>query len=481
MKSWALVLVVAPSLLLVACGDGGDAAGTTGATTGTGGAGGAPLAGTPIEADTQREGDPAAGYTALLNEGYVSCGVPWSAYSAVFGPAPESDRLPGRTGKNAELPYFYTATMTASGVEIVAPNCLACHASRIRGQLVVGLGAHDGDFTEDASTTAEAVGFLLSDMVEKAEWRKWADRIKAIGPYTQAITIGSNPADNLGAVLFAHRDQQTLAWSDEALMELPPETVVPVDVPPWWRMAKKNAMFYAAAGRGDHARIMMTASTLCTDSVAEAQAIDAYFPDVRAYIASIPPPKFAGAVDAGLAEQGRGVFDATCSRCHGTYGDGGSYPNLLIALDDVGTDPHLATGSTQFAERFVDWFNGSFYGEISRLEPQQGYVAPPLDGVWATAPFLHNGSVPTIAALLESSTRPQYWTRAFEDSNAYDDAALGWTFTALESGQDAEPDQAARKRIYDSSKPGHASTGHTYGDALSAADRVAVIEYLKTL
>jgi hypothetical protein len=44
-------------------------------------------------------------------------------------------------------------------------------------------------------------------------------------------------------------------------------------------------------GRGDHARIMMTASTLCVDTVAEAEAIDAYFPDVRAYLA----------LDVGLA------------------------------------------------------------------------------------------------------------------------------------------------------------------------------------
>ena len=65
---------------------------------------------------------------------------------------------------------------------------------------------------------------------------------------------------------------------------LPPAQVVPVDVPPWWGMAKKTAMFYSAAGRGDHARTMMAASLLCTDSVAEAQAIDAAFVDVRAWI-----------------------------------------------------------------------------------------------------------------------------------------------------------------------------------------------------
>jgi mono/diheme cytochrome c family protein len=239
-------------------------------------------------------------------------------------------------------------------------------------------------------------------------------------------------------------------------------------------------MFYVAGGRGDHARIMMTASTLCTDSVAEAQAIDAYFPDVEAWIRSITPPAFTGAIDQTLAGEGKGVFDATCAKCHGTYGKDGSYPNLLIATADVGTDPLLSSGSTQFAEIYVKWFNESFYGEKARLEPQNGYVAPPLDGIWATAPYLHNGSVPTIEALLDSKKRPAFWTRSF-DSNDYDDAALGWTFTALAAGQDAEPNKAKRARIYDTTKPGYGNGGHLYGDDLSDADRAAVIEYLKTL
>jgi cytochrome c5 len=441
---------------------------------------GVPQVGTPIPADPQRPGDPEKGYTALVTGGYVSCGIPYSAYSSVFGPAPEALRLPGRTGKNADLPYYYTAFTAPSGVEVVSANCLLCHAGTIEGKLVVGLGDSTGDFTTNPSSQAELAGLLISDPVEKAEWRKWADRVKAIAPHVQTATIGVNPADNLAAALFAHRDRETLAWSDEPLLALPPTSVVPVDVPPWWRMAKKNAMFYIAGGRGDHARIMMTASTLCTDSIAEAQAIDAYFPDVAAFIASIPSPKYSGPIDAPLAERGRGVFEATCSRCHGTYGDGASYPNLVIALDDVGTDPTLALGENQFANVYTEWFNGSFYGEIARLEPQAGFVAPPLDGIWATAPYLHNGSVPTIAALLDSASRPAYWTRTF-DSNDYDHAALGWNHTALPAGQDAEPDAQAKKKIYDTTKIGYSNSGHVFGDPLAPDDRAAVIEYLKTL
>ena len=438
----------------------------------------------PIPAYPQREGDAARGWRALIEEGYVGCGIPRSAYDQVFAPAPEWARL-DRTGAGETLPYTYNGFRTTSGVDVVAPNCLQCHAETLRGELVIGLGSHTANYTQDLSAAAILAGGLISDPAERTEWEKFRDRVVAVAPYTITKTIGVNPADNLAAILFAHRDVDTLAWSNELLLPLPPEIVVPVDVPPWWRMQKKNAMFYIGAGRGDHARIMMTASTLCVDSVDEARAIDAYFPDIRAFLLGLQPPAWPFAVDGARAAAGREVFDATCARCHGTYGepgaaDDGIYPNLLVALDEVGTDPVLSTGAAQFAGEYVRWFNDSFFGELSFLSPARGYVAPPLDGIWATAPFLHNGSVPTLAALLESSTRPRFFTRSF-DTNDYDEAALGWRFTPLAAGQDAEPDEDLRVRIYDTTQLGYGNGGHTFGDELSAADRAALLEYLKTL
>ncbi len=433
-----------------------------------------------IASSAQRSGDPAKGYDALVNEGYVGCGMPWTAWSKVIGAAPESQRLSGRRGHSEQLAYNVTAFKTPSGVEVVSPNCLSCHAAMLQDKLVVGLGNSSQDYTSDPAANASLAMFFLTDQVEKDELNKFVSRLQAVAPYTKTETIGVNPADNVAAVLFAHRDRKTFAWSDTPLLALPPKVVVPVDVPPWWRMSKKNAMFYTAAGRGDHARIMTAASTLCVDSVEIAKSIDAYFGDVRAYVASIKPPKYPFAVDETLAAKGQRVFGNQCSRCHGTYGEAAFYPNLLLPLADVGTDPALASGAAQFAGEYVTWFNESFFGETSNLKSETGYYAPPLDGIWATAPFLHNGSVPSIAALLESKTRPTYWTRSF-DSNDYNPSILGWNFTALESGQDAEQDPAKRIRIYDTTKLGYAATGHTFGDALSAEERSAVIEYLKTL
>jgi hypothetical protein len=288
-----------------------------------------------------------------------------------------------------------------------------------------------------------------------------------------------NPADNLAAVLFAHRDPDTLAWHDDPLFDLPPPVVVPVDVPPWWRMAKQHAMFYVAAGRGDHARIMMTASTLCVESADEARAIDAYFPDVRAFVTSLTPPAWPGAVDDALAATGKSVFDDACAACHGTYGDGASYPNLVIDVDEVGTDPTMALGVAQFAGPSVDWFNKSFYGELSFLAPARGYLAPPLDGVWATAPFLHNGSVPSLRALLDSSLRPADFILS-RNTSAYDEQTMGWPYTVT-GAQESEDDYTVRVQIYDTAHLGYGNQGHTYGDTLTPAERDAVLEYLKTI
>lgn len=483
MKRSTLSLFAVPLFGLLGCSGGGSA----GASSGSGGGAAMPLE-VPLGADAQRPGDAAKGYDALVNQGYVSCGVPNTAYVKAFGPAPASLQLPNRSAENATLPYNLTRFKTPDGIDVVSANCLTCHAGTIKGKLVVGLGDAGGDFTiNNQGAQAGLAQIFLTDQKEKDELTKFVGRLNAIADYTQTLVVGVNPADNLAAVLFAHRDRHTLAWSDTPLLALPPKAVVPVDVPPWWRMKKKNAMFYVGAGRGDHARIEMTASTLCTDSVDEAKAIDAYFPDIAAYIASIDPPKYPSSVDTALADHGRTVFASTCSRCHGTYGSGGAYPNLLVSLSEIATDPLLATGSTQFADIYVKWFDDSFYGQMAHLAPQAGYVAPPLDGIWATAPYLHNGSVPTVEALLDSSKRPKYWSRKYDatsgafDTNDYDEARLGWSFTAIDHGQAEEKDATKKRYLYDTTLPGYGNGGHLFGDALSAADRTAVIEYLKTL
>jgi hypothetical protein len=434
-----------------------------------------------VPASPQRSGDPEKGYRALINEPYIRCGLPEAAYRKTVGPALPEQRLPGRDAGNAELPYALTRYRTAAGVDLIVSNCLTCHASYFNGRLVIGLGNEALDFTEDTSVRAEAAGAYVAGEAEAAEWRRWVEVLRVTAPYTVTDTVGVNPAISITLALLAHRDPQTLAWSDRPLMEPPPSTPAPASVPPWWRMGKKHALFYNTEGRGDHARIMMLGALLCADDLATVKAIDAYAPDIRAYLASLKPPKWPFGIDRPLAEKGRIVFNASCAGCHGTYGEQASYPNRVIDLEAIGTDPvmvRFAAGGD--AERFMRWFNRSYYGELARSAPAMGYIAPPLDGVWATAPYLHNGSVPTLALLLDSGNRPVSWTRSF-DSTDYDPKALGWRHQALSYGKAGAANRDERKRIYDTTLPGYSNAGHTFGDALTPDDRLAVLEYIKTL
>ncbi|NHA13616.1 cytochrome c [Thioalkalivibrio sp. XN279] len=461
------------ALWVAACGPGGDQADQLPAVQ----------PGEPgvLPAAAQREGDPALGYEIIVNRGYVSCGVPLSAFRAAVADSPPDRSLqpPGRLGRNAELPYTLNATTNADGVELVVSNCLACHGAQFNGELVVGLGNAFADFTTNPMEGIERLGLLVEDGPEAEAWRRWADRIGAIAPYMITDTVGVNPAPNLTMALMAHRDPQTLAWLDQPALEPPPRDPLPTAVPPWWRMQKKHAMFYHGGGQGDHVPYMMLKSLVCTDDPAEAREIDEWFSHVRAFIASLEPPAWPFALDKALAAEGKAVFGGHCAACHGSYGEEESYPNLVVALEQVGTDPAYALQAVE-AERFIRWFNGSFYGRTAQARPAPGYVAPPLDGVWATAPYLHNDSVPSIAALLDSSQRPRYWRHVLEPRE-YDTATLGWRHEALGHGKDGAAGADEARRIYDTTRPGYGNGGHTFGDVLSEHERAALIEYLKTL
>ena len=113
---------------------------------------------------------------------------------------------------------------------------------------------------------------------------------------------------------------------------------------------------------------------------------------------------------------------------------------------------------------------------------EPSYRARPLNGVWATAPYLHNGSVPTVHDLLDSKGRPKVFTRSFRTGiDEYDTTKLGWKVQTLEQPADAAVPAYERRKIYDTMLPGRSNRGHTFGDDLTEAERMAVIEYLKTL
>jgi len=467
-----------------------------------------------LPAEPYEEGDPDQGWTTLLHDGYMSCGVPWTLWENELSGALAQDTLvgnaatetiPGRTGRNADLPHMLNAFTSADGVEVVNLNCLQCHGGYMNGELVLGLGNATADFTVSEGEGGGVLTFtdeLLAAFglteAEIAEFQKLSRRGSAVQPYMRMRTVGHNPAEMLAVVLMLHHDRDTLAWSDEPLLDPSildeqgvaiEDPIVTSDPPPWWRAHKKHALFYNGMARGDHRGTMMLATSVCVDNVAEAERVDRFFVDIQSYIRTVRAPPWPFAIDSALARDGEPIFARHCAGCHGTYDADESretYPNLLIPLDVIGTDPVVANAGVIHAPDLVSWYNQSFYGQVTRFEPVDlasgvvGYTPPPLDGIWATAPFLHNGSVPTLAQLLDSSTRPSVWRRLDYDSTHFDEAAVGWPHEVLAIAQEDAPADEQR-HIYDTAHWSQSMAGHNYGDALSDSERQALLEYLKTL
>jgi hypothetical protein len=123
-----------------------------------------------------------------------------------------------------------------------------------------------------------------------------------------------------------------------------------------------------------------------------------------------------------------------------------------------------------FAANQYSLFPESPYA-FRRFRKTDGYANHPLDGIWARAPYLHNGSVPTLRDLLEPpDRRPLVFYRGYD---VYDQARVGFVTSVAEEG-------GRQFFLYDTSLPGNSNAGHLYGTALPDEDKAAIVEYLKT-
>jgi hypothetical protein len=116
-------------------------------------------------------------------------------------------------------------------------------------------------------------------------------------------------------------------------------------------------------------------------------------------------------------------------------------------------------------------FGKGYPWQFSHFRKTDGYANMPLDGLWLRAPYLHNGSVPTLRDLLMApDQRPEVFYRGHD---LYDYDNVGF----VSSGAEAERFGAR----YDTTVEGNGNGGHLYGTNLSQEDKDALLQYLKTL
>lgn len=422
----------------------------------------------------QTGGDAAQGLEYLINGDYIGSGVPLTFYGDRFS---VRDTVLNRKGINANLPHVLTAFTAANGVEVMSGNCFTCHSAAINGQIILGLGNHLSDYDKNWSQMASLVnlGMKLKYRKDSKEWEAYENfghYFKAMAPTIETNQFGVNPAFRLAEACMNYRNPSDLSYQEEPNYEM---TAYPIatDVPPLWNVKKKNGLYYNGIGRGDFTKLLFQASVLgVSDSTAARHAVQ-QFKHVLAWLEELEPPKYPFSIDQEKAANGKIVFEKNCSKCHGTYGVEETYPNKIIALEVIKTDPSYAIYATESG--IIDWYNKSWFAQSSPksfFDPSLGYIAPPLDGIWASAPYLHNGSVPNLYSLLNSSYRPRYWSRG-TDQLVYDSINIGWVYDQKNNNRG--------KTVYDTSLPAYSNKGHYFGDKLSKQDRNDLIEYLKTI
>lgn len=451
--------------------------------------------------------------------GYASLGLPWE----------EGQELPAGFSKKTV------------GFERVGFNCALCHATRYRTQrdqtpeVVAGGGSHTADiegllnFFSDAADDPRFGAETILTQIDLAYPLSWTDRLLYRFLF---IPLTRKQLREQGEEFAWAADRPHWGPGRDAPMNLTKfnflgldvdESVDNTDFPAIWNLQARvqpgrtwpedDMSLTADLSKLDIdlSRLMLMnldgATTsfraVLIDSALGLQAEDSPFfrqrmRDLEDWLMTLQPPDYPLPVDSAVAAEGAAVFEASCATCHAPSRD--NRLGTVIPLEEIGTDPERSLAWTReaadSANRAV--LNGAGVERTPMAKPTpEGYVALDLSGIWLRGPYLHNGSVPTVRALLEPPEgRPATFYRGYD---VLDREHLG--FVSIRCGQDPEasmtdasaadptPDTGLQWGcmpdhegwLHDTSVRGNGNGGHVYGVELSPAAKNALVEYLKTL
>ncbi len=344
-------------------------------------------------------------------------------------------------------------------------NCLACHGGKVAGRVIPGLpNSHTAlqTLTEDVR------------LVKLSQGKKLGHLDLATLQLPLSTTNGTTNAVMFGVVLGTYRNPDMTVDTNRKLPKLMHHDM---DAPPYWNVRKKKSL-YIDGHSPKTPRPLMQFILLPRVTPEKLAEWEPQFTDLLAWIESLEPPKYPFEINLALASRGERLFIDNCSRCHGTYGANGKYEQRTIELDEVGTDPVRFKSLTAEHRQWVkDGWLSRFGADPVEVDPV-GYVAPPLDGIWASAPYFHNGSVPTLWHVLHPDARPVVWKRT---EDGYDRDKVGLEVETFESVPRSVKATAHRRRYFDTKQPGKSASGHTFPNVLDEDEKQSLLEYLKTL
>ena len=408
----------------------------------------------------------------------------WQVLPEVF-----ADKLPGPGGWAAfglvtepgkEYPVGF-AKVTV-GYPGLVPNCALCHSGTMRTapgeapRLVLGAPAHQMDFDAfnnfvfAACTDSRFTAANLLPHIEKVARLSWSERLF----YRVLLTAlpGQVRAQQTAFAWQATRPTAGCGRTDAFnrfkinILNLPDDgTLGTSDYPPLWNQKARGGLWLHWNGSGNNLHDEDLLSVLPIIK-APGEFDPRGFERLVAFLRDLQPPKFPHPVDPAKAEVGQALFTRHCADCHAF---GGAKTGQVTPLAEIGTDSaFLGMWTEKFVAKLKAIDSQPF--KFPAIRVSDGYINVPLDGVWLRAPYLHNGSVPTLWDLLQPpEQRPATFDRG---GDLLDAERVGFTTSP------GSPRQPFR---YDTTLPGNRNTGHRYGVDLPTADKKALIEFLKTL
>ena len=426
--------------------------------------------------------------------GENAAGIPYWIYAVLPRMFPEY--LPGPGGyaslgiaweEGREMPVGFTKKVV--GFPRVSNTCAVCHTASYRAsadstpRFVAAGPGHTSNvqgffrFLRDCVNDPRFNPDNLLDEIKLLTDLSFLDRLLyrfIIIPFTKKALLDRNfdwmEREDMAA--WGHGRDDAMNLTKYFMLEMDEDgTFGPTDFPSIWNLKKyrpEQGMRMNWDGATWNARSVLIDSAL--GIVAEPQNDFLEQMDwLLEYLGNLPPPKYPFPIDAALALEGRPLFESECARCHQSERTGKRIP-----LAEVGTDENRILSWSHEAAKAANKKALELGVERRGMiedEPLDGYIAVHLDGIWLRAPYLHNGSVPTLADLLKPvSERPVFFYRGYD---LYDRVNLGFV-----------SDGAVAERVgnrHDTRLRGNGNQGHEYGLTLSAAEKLALIEYLKTL
>jgi mono/diheme cytochrome c family protein len=406
-----------------------------------------------------------------------------------------------------------------TGTDFLMTNCALCHTGVIGGRKIDGLGNRNlrlNAMNHAILRIAGRADFNAGTMLPAAEaaarrrqlpwdWRSRRVAGIAIRELKEMAQRERTPGQRGMSRVDAGPGRNTPIEFAKTISHVaiqPPYGYA--KIPAVWMYAKRRTFGWDGALTGDKG--LMLASVEFNKGMPPKEILrhPERWQSLNAYLNALRPPAYPRPIDPKLATRGRALFAANCSGCHGTYGPGvtGGYKERVVPVSVVGTDPDRlrAVSPALVAARRQNPF-----GERVLLTESEGYVPPPLDGIWCRGPYLHNASVPTLEDMLRPpAERPvRFYVGGDTD---YDLDRLGIAFTeeqgtrrddpatgrrGVKTGSASSPRRpvapGAQRRVapsqivFDTRAPGNSNQGHPFGTHLSATERRALLEYLKQL